>query len=201
MCLSQYWCVLSLWYGAEMVDTICLTIYSHTGLAATQTKQSATVAIRQALLGNWCRFSGKKTIGALLCMFFFVRVCVRLSARMCIIAVSMTPCMCSARASELGSLVIEAEWMFARAALHRWALWGLCSRNLKTTSRTKWVNSVWHVFNMVTLEQAAFDWKANIQAMQIINHGKRSINYSIKQSKSRINVEKQREGWWGGGSQ
>lgn len=70
---------------------------------------------------------------------------------------------------------------------------------LKTTSRTKWVNSVWHVFNMVTLEQAAFDWKANIQAMQIINHGKRPINYSIKQSNSRINVEKRREGW--GGSQ
>lgn len=68
---------------------------------------------------------------------------------------------------------------------------------LKTTSRTKWVNSVWHVFNMVTLEQAAFDWKANIQAMQIINHGKRPINYSIKQSNSRINVGKWREGWAG----
>ena len=70
---------------------------------------------------------------------------------------------------------------------------------LKTTLRTKWVNSVWHVFNMVTLEQAAFDWKANIQAMQIINHGKRPINYSIKQSNSRINVGKRRGGW--GGSQ
>lgn len=31
--------------------------------------------------------------------------------------------------------------------------------------------------------------------MQIINHGKRPINYSIKQSNSRINVGEQREGW------
>lgn len=56
------------------------------------------------------------------------------------------------------------------------------------TSHAKWVNTSWHVFNMITLEQAAFDWKANIQAMQIINHKEQCINYSIKQSNSRINV-------------
>lgn len=60
---------------------------------------------------------------------------------------------------------------------------------LRMTSHAKWVNTSWHVFNMITLEQAAFDWKANIQAMQIINHKEQCINYSIKQSNSRINVE------------
>ncbi len=63
----------------------------------------------------------------------------------------------------------------------------------KMTSHVKWVNTSWHVFNMITLEQAAFDWKANIQAMQIINHKERHINYSIKQSNSRINVGTGRE--------
>lgn len=61
------------------------------------------------------------------------------------------------------------------------------------TSHAKWVNTSWHVFNMITLEQAVFDWKANIQAMQIINHKERHINYSIKQSNSRINVGTGRE--------
>lgn len=174
MCLSQCWCALSLWYGAGMVDAMCLTIYSHTGPDATQTKQCATVAIRQALLGSWW---WKQTIRAL-----FVYVFCKTFTRVFLLLVCPGPC--------------TERRVRAR---HRRAPWGLHSRIFGATSRTKWVNSVWHVFNMVTLEQAAFDWKANIQAMQIINHGKRSINYSLKPSNSRINVEEQREGW--GGSQ
>lgn len=38
------------------------------------------------------------------------------------------------------------------------------------------------------IRTSSFDWKANIQAMQIINHKERDINYSIKPSYSRINV-------------
>lgn len=142
MCLSQHWCVLSLWYGAETVEAICLTIYSQTGLAATQTKRSATVAIRQALLGNWWLFSGKKTIRALLCTCLWVCVCADGSvctcrpAHICIGALAcLTACLCmyacSVWVSELKGLVISTERVLDKAIPHRWALWGLGSRNLR----------------------------------------------------------------------
>lgn len=62
-------CSRSVIWCCEMVDAICLTIYSQTGLAATQTKQSSAAAIRQALLGTDGFFSGMKTIRLLLCTF------------------------------------------------------------------------------------------------------------------------------------
>lgn len=206
MCLSLHWCVLSLW-----CDAICLTIYSQTGLAATQTEHSATVTIMGSL-GETDGYSvDRKLYGpfsvcfsrcapvhrkVFTCLYVFcVWICMLacLTVRLCMYVYI---CMFSASVRTQGPCN-QHRGSARQGYSPPLGIVGPRQPELKTTSRTKWVNSVWHVFNMVTLEQAAFDWKANIQAMQIINHGKRPINYSIKQSNSRINVGKWREGWAG----